>query len=515
MGLVNPVDETSETKYIAVDFVRNGPDSTGDLDFNAVVDGSTIKVTWTSYSDMAQKQLDSHAPADEMLKAASKYIDVKTAEFDTESSTKFSQAVTLRKGYVGGSTDGTPMGYSFLPSGTTSDVYVYADTEPYTEAELAEREAKYKEKYDKDAEGNNSNNKSGTGDPYAKANYEYALTTDSLYGKYSKLHFSVKQDDGTYQTIDVEPTEEWKKQGTRLENVQITEGTNNDYFISYTTEQKGDYEEEAKIKKLYVQKAAIKTEEDALTGDTKKTLELGDAVLLKTLVDYEDSDEKDGEYSGGTCVKQVDSPNISNLKFLHGKLTDSGKAETFLMYTMNGVTYVIKEASLENALNSKNAEITVDPLFTVEKDEKEKDRGNSQSDATIGVDGDGNISAVYTQTVANTVNNALYVTKYDPTVGKFGEAFMLAMNHMQVYEDSVSNQWTSEDARAAFFDSKKGGGEDQFIFNAPQIALGKATEGNESGTLTILTKGTMTKLMKTSLKFDGESYEEYVPDSDT
>ena len=513
MGLVNPVDETSETKYIAVDFVRNGPDGTGDLDFNAVVEGSKIKVTWTSYSDWAQKKLNASAPADELLKTASKYIDVKTAEFDTESSTTFSQAVTLREGYVGDHSTGTPMGYSFLPSGTTSDVYVYADTEPYTEAELAEREAKYKEKYDKDAEGNNSNNKSGTGDPYAKANYEYALTTDFLYGKYSKLHFSVKQDDGTYQTIDVEPSDDWKKQGTRLENVQITEGTNNDYFISYTTEQKGDYEEEAKIKKLYVQKAAIKTEEDTLTGDTKKTLELGDAVLLKTLVDYEDSDEKDGEYSGGTCVKQVDSPNISNLKFLHGKLTDSGEAETFLMYTMNGVTYVIKEASLENALNSKNAEITVDPLFTVEKDEKEKDRGNSQADATIGVDGDGNISAVYTQAVANTVNNALYVTKYDPTVGKFGEAFMLAMNHMQVYEDSVSNQWTSEDTRAAFYDSEKGGGEDQFIFNAPQIALGKATEGNESGTLTILTKGTMTKLMKTSLKFDGESYEEYVPDS--
>ena len=101
-------------------------------------------------------------------------------------------------------------------------------------------------------------------------------------------------------------------------------------------------------------------------------------------------------------------------------------------------------------------------MFTVDKE-----HGNAQAEATIGVDGDGNISAVYTQTVTNTVNNALYVTKYDPTVKKFGEAFMLAMNHMQVYEDSVSNQWTSEDTREAFFDSKKGGGEDQFIFNAP------------------------------------------------
>ena len=175
---------------------------------------------------------------------------------------------------------------------------------------------------------------------------------------------------------------------------------------------------------------------------------------------------------------------------------------------MNGITYVIKEKSLENALNSTNAAITVDPLFTVDKE-----HGNAQAEATIGVDGDGNISAVYTQTVTNTVNNALYVTKYDPTVKKFGEAFMLAMNHMQVYEDSVSNQWTSEDTRAAFFDSKKGGGEDQFIFNAPQIALGKPTTENESGTLTILTKGTMTKLKKSTMDFDGEKYTEYVPDA--
>ena len=172
-------------------------------------------------------------------------------------------------------------------------------------------------------------------------------------------------------------------------------------------------------------------------------------VLLKTLVDYDDSDDNDGVYVGGSCEEKVESPSFTNLKFLHGKLSDAGKAETFLMYNMNGITYVIKEKSLENALNSTNAAITVDPLFTVDKE-----HGNAQAEATIGVDGDGNISAVYTQTVTNTVNNALYVTKYDPTVKKFGEAFMLAMNHMQVYEDSVSNQWTSEDTRAAFFDSK-------------------------------------------------------------
>ena len=503
MGLVNPIDETSATKYIVVDRKDGKEESTGDLDYDAIVENGKIKVTWTSYSEQAEKTIPESLSSDEMLKEASQLVEVKTAEFDTKSPSEFTNAVVLSEGN----------GYRFLPSGSTSDVHVYADTEPYTEAELTAREKEYKAKYDEAAKGNDSNNESGTGDPYAKANYQYALTTDYLYGKYSKLHYSVKQSDGTYKTYDLEPTEEWKKQGTRLENVQITEGTDNDYFISYTTEQKdkyGDSDEYAKIKKLYVQKATIQKQDVAVESGSveQNSLKFETPVLLKTLVDYDDSDDNDGVYVGGSCEEKVESPSFTNLKFLNGKLSDAGKTETFLMYNMNGITYVIKEKSLENALNSNKAAITVDPLFTVDKE-----HGNSQAEATIGVDGDGNISAVYTQTVTNTVNNALYVTKYDPTVGKFGEAFMLAMNHMQVYEDSISNQWTSEDTRAAFFDSKKGGGEDQFIFNAPQIALGKPTTENESGTLTILTKGTMTKLKKSTMDFDGEEYTEYVPDA--
>ena len=503
MGLVNPIDETSSTKYIVVDRKAGKEESTGDLDYDAIVENGMIKVTWTSYSEEAAKTIPESWSSDKMLKAASQLVEVKTAEFDTKSPSEFTNAVVLSKGN----------GYRFLPSGSTSNVHVYADTEPYTEAELTAREKEYKEKYDKAAQGNDSNNESGTGDPYAKANYQYALTTDYLYGKYSKLHYSVRQGDGTYKTYDLEPTDEWEKQGTRLENVQITEGTDNDYFISYTTEQKDKYgasDEYAKIKKLYVQKATIQKQNVMTESGSieQNSMKFETPVLLKTLVDYDDSDDNDGVYVGGSCEEKVESPSFTNLKFLHGKLSDAGKAETFLMYNMNGITYVIKEKSLENALNSTNAAITVDPLFTVDKE-----HGNAQAEATIGVDGDGNISAVYTQTVTNTVNNALYVTKYDPTVKKFGEAFMLAMNHMQVYEDSVSNQWTSEDTRAAFFDSKKGGGEDQFIFNAPQIALGKPTTENESGTLTILTKGTMTKLKKSTMDFDGEKYTEYVPDA--
>lgn len=503
MGLVNPIDESSSTKYIVVDRKDGAEEGTGDLDYHAIVENGKIKVTWTSYLASAAQTIPESTDSDEMLKKASQLVEVKTAEFDTETPAEFTDATVLSEGE----------GYRFLPSGSTSDVHLFADTKAYTDAEMAEREQAYQEKYEQDAQGNNTNDQSGTGDPYAKANYQYALTTDYLYGKYSKLHYSVKQADGTYKTYDLEPTQEWKDQGTRLENVQITEGTDDNYFLSYTTEQKDTFgadNEYAKIKKMYVQKASIETGSEETGEGTKETrdLKFSTPILLKTLVDYEDSDDNDGVYVNGSCEEKVDSPNFTNLKFLHGKLSNSGSAETFLLYNMNGITYVINEENLKNALNSSTATITVDPLFTIDEE-----RGNSQAEATIGVDGDGNISAVYTQTVANTVNNALYVTKYDPTVKKFGEAFMLAMNHMQVYEDNVSQDLASEDAQAAFFDEKKGGGEDQFIFNSPQIALGKPTEGNQAGTLTILTKGTMTQLKKATMDFDGKEYTEYVPDT--
>ena len=373
MGLVNPIDETSATKYIVVDRKAGNEESTGDLDYDAIVENGMIKVTWTSYSEEAAKTIPESWSSDKMLKAASQLVEVKTAEFDTKSPSEFTNAVVLSKGN----------GYRFLPSGSTSNVHVYADTEPYTEAELTAREKEYKEKYDKAAQGNDSNNESGTGDPYAKANYQYALTTDYLYGKYSKLHYSVKQGDGTYKTYDLEPTDEWKKQGTRLENVQITEGTDNDYFISYTTEQKDKYgasDEYAKIKKLYVQKATIQKQNVAVeSGNVEQnSMKFETPVLLKTLVDYDDSDENDGVYVGGSCEEKVESPRFTNLKLLHGKLSDAGKAETFLMYNMNGITYVIKEKSLENALNSNKAAITVDPLFTVDKE-----HGNAQAEATM------------------------------------------------------------------------------------------------------------------------------------
>lgn len=511
MGLVNPIDASSSTKYIVVDRVDGADDVTGDLDYDAVVEDGKIKVTWTSYSPEAADSIPENLDSQSMLEKASQMLQVKTAEFDTNHPAAFTDAEVLTTGN----------GYRFLPLATTSDVHFYVDTKAYTEEEMTERENGYREKYEADAEGNNDESTGGTGDPYAKANYQYALTTDYLYGKYSRLHYSVKQEDGSYETFDVKPTKEWKDQGTRMDNIQMMEGKDDNYYITYTTSQKGTYgkdKEYATIKKLYVQEASVQmvdvettiVETSGIETGTveKRGMKLKQPVLLKTLVDFEESDDMDGVYVDGALTEAAESPTFTDLKIMKGKLSSETQVETFVLYNMNGITYVLDQENLTNALSSDTAPIRVKPLFEVNKEE-----GSAQSEATIGVDGDGNISAVYTQTVANTVNNALYVTKYDPTTKGFGKAFMLAMNQMQVYEDCVSQNLSAQETKEAFYQKQSDGTVHKFIFNSPQIALGKPTTENKSGTLTILTKGTLTKLVEATIEIDGESRKEYVPDT--
>ncbi len=511
MGLVNPLDENAQTKYIVVDRVNGEAETTGDLDYDAVVDGNKIKVTWTSYSEDAAADIPESMDSQSMLQKASQKLQVKTAEFDAENPAEFTDAETL-------TTEG---GFHFLPISGTSDVHFYANTKAYTEEEMEERKTGYQEKYEQDAEGNAADGEEGTGDPYAKANYEYALTTDYLYGKYSKFLYSVKQPDGSYDTKQMELSDEWKDQGTRLVDVQVIKGDDENYFIAYTTDQKDTYGEEneyATVKKLYVQEATIKTVEveapevESSQTETgvieKREMDLKQPVLLKTLVDFDDSDEKDGEYVGGALTTPMESPTFTDLKFLNGKLSSDSEKETFMLYNMNATTYVIDQKNIKDALESDEATINVKPLFEVDEEE-----GSMQAEATIGVDGDGNISAVFTQTVPNTVNNALYVTKYDPTTQGFGEAFMLAMNKMQVYEDCISQNLSPEDTKKEFLRKQEDGKVDKFIFDSPQIALGKPTTENESGTLTILTKGTLTKLVETTYELGGESRTEFVPDT--
>ena len=161
---------------------------------------------------------------------------------------------------------------------------------------------------------------------------------------------------------------------------------------------------------------------------------------------------KDGVYSASTQQVAFEDPYFGNLKFMNGKLgavtegltpeefnegleftLSEVTSENFLLFEMNGQTYVVPEVSLAS-ITAEGPSRTgfIIPFF--ENDKADGTKGN----ITVGADGEGNISVVYTDTMPNTTNNAVFVTKYDPETLTWGEGRMLAMNYMQVYEDSVS-----------------------------------------------------------------------------
>lgn len=488
-GLANPVDPEAEVPYIILDYTDGKVDSLGDLEFHAYVKDGTITVTWISYTEDAYDNVVQTWSEEQLLAEISKHVCVKTASFTPGSDTRFSDSQVI-------SGQQAENGYRFLPKVVNDEVIYYTEAEPYSEAKLEERAQAYKEYYAATAEGNLADGSGGTGDPYANVNYQYAVTLDELYGQYSKLNFAVKQEDGTYQQFTLEPSETWKAQGARIDYIRAMDAEDGSFYMAYaTSEEQLAGEDRQTVKKLYLQK--IQTQDGQLVPGT--------AVLIKTLVDSDQDDSLDGEYQGGALVEQVEAPNFNNLKFLNGKLTAGGEAETFFLFGMNGMTYIIDKENLDLFCSGQAG--TISPFFTKEE------TGNSQSDTVIGVDGDGNISAVYTDSVPSTVNNALYVTKYDPTTESFGEGTMLAMNHMQVYEDAQAGNWGAEETEEAYYDPTKNGGMDKFTFQEPQIALGTPTSENKDGTLTIVTQGTYTELVRTTLQKPNseETVEEVVP----
>lgn len=503
-GLANPVDPASERPYIVVDQTAGSDESLGDLEFGASVKNGKITVTWTSYKENAYDNVKSTWEEEEVLAEISRHVCVKKASFTPGTDAGFTDAQVV-------SEDKENAGYRFLPKAVNDDVLFFGEAQPYSQEELEKKKEEYKAYYETAADGNEADGSGGTGDPYANANYKYSITLDSLYGQYSKLNFAVRQKDkNIYKNVTIEPSQTWKEQGARIDYVRFMEDTEDSFYLAYATSQEDIKDgDKQTVKKLYLQKMSVKegaVQETPEAGGTETTLVPGKPVLIKTLVDSEKDDSLDGEYQGGQLVKQFAAPAFNNLKFLNGKLTAEGGKETFFLFGMNGMTYVIDKASLDLFCEEKAG--TVTPFF------KAEENGNSQADTVIGADGDGNISAVYTDTVPNTVNNALYLTKYDPSVKAFGEGIMLAMNHMQVYEDAQAGSWGAEETKEAYFDVSKSGGMDKFSFAQPQIALGTPTTEETQGTLSIVTQGTYTNLVRTTLQKPGtgELVEEVIPD---
>ena len=500
----------------------------------AMVDWNDYDVKSASYTAW-MNYFNADATAQDLLSDSAAKTVVKTAEFtvDDGNQTAFTAATVI----------GNAGTYKFLPAMSADGNFLfYARSKPYdttagtdgkSEKELADDKAlEYYDATKGDATTDADGVSTGEGDPTAAFRYAYATSMNDVYGKTTQFVFRYNGTDYVF-----EPTG-WADSNTRLSSVDLVMLDDSTFYLAYTATQtqtsvktdeatKTTEAGETNVHKLYLQKGSIAGGEVTLQP----------AKLLRTLVDINEGGsaitlggneaKQDGVYVNGTLKEAHEDPYFGKVRFLHGKLggltgesedftenlpfttystedAETETSETFLLFEMNGAAYVVPQTSLDSITSGSSGSII--PFFTV----TDETRGRGNLD--IGADGEGNISVVYTAAVPNTTNNAIYVAKYDAETGSFGQGRMLAMNQMQVYEDSIANGWSSEDTEKAYLGQLESYDYapdrlTSFTFSDLAVAVGlkkgtiagiNETTGEpvtaDNSTLVILARGTQTTL---------------------
>ncbi len=482
-SLVNPVDAEDSTPYILLDTKNGNDDGTGDLEFNAWVDGDKIYASWISYAEPSDIEELTTTPAiQNVASRAARSTVVKMAIFDPadEDAEGFSDAAI-----ISGMKDGKPVtgSHTFLPNGMGEGTVVYGKSNHLTADEIRQSMETHQDYLNKAFPITHTSN-----DEAYEQIKEYRRTyQEALWDTYGESSVLCVAHDGKSLEIDL-------GDGQILENVEATE-IKGETYVAYTTGQQvymteNGKEDLANIHRLYLLKLDLSNEVTAANVTP---------LLLRTLIDYDQNSDNDGFYSATRQTEQYTDPYFSNLQFLQGKLggiqgteeeftaklSAADEKEIFLLFEMNGSTYVIPQKDLEG-ITGENHKGKIVPFFTPEKIGDQTPSSTGRAEVTIGADGAGNISAVYVGTVSGTTNNALYLTKWDPNSQTWGSGTMLAMNHMQVHEDAAERGWSYDEMEQAFLGRLTGydnGGMDQFVFSNVQIALGQ-TKTQSSAVMT-------------------------------
>ena len=497
-GLVHPLDPTRDDKYLKLD-----DDAFGDLDFDAWVDNSgKIHVAWVSYTadaeDAYYDALSSDANQDiaaiNAMEAAGRNTEVKTVTVDVAKGT------TVEVKTV--SDNAKDHGMYYEPSGA-GDMVFYAEACYYTPEELAELLADYNAYYGETSyKQDDGGLYYGEGDPSADYQMSLKRMRAQVYGKSFYPTFAVPTAGG--YAVSKVTAQDWIDKGVQIENASLAQ-VGSDYYAAYSTAQSGlvnGNTDEQTIKKLYLQKLTIGKE-----GDDAGKAVPGSAIALRKLVDCAKDNTDDGIYTKAALSTEYRDPYFSNIQFLNGKLggldgtaEDFGEQiqmqsyssrstpETFLIFEMNGNTYVVPQMSLTSITDdtSEKRTGTIIPFFTRETAEEL----NADEDATatvkgspvvtnvtFGADGNGNIAAVYTKGENGAPGNAVYLTKYDDMSQTWGLGTRLAMRDMDTIEDAEANSWSASETAAAWYDTNDDGKADtkdapsSFTFNRLRVGL--------------------------------------------
>ena len=485
-GLVHPIDSDAETPYLKLD-----NDNFGDLDFDAWVDeDDTIHVAWVSYTNEAMVAYEAalnDGDAIAAMAAAGRNTQVKTVTVDVSENGD-------GKGTVKTVSDKTgDHGMYYMPSGAGEMVF-YAEAGYYTDTELAALLNSYKDYY---GETNYSKTSSGLyyGEDDPTADYQMTMKRmrTQVYGKSFYPTFAVPTTDG--YTVSRVAAQDWIDNGVQIENASLAQ-VGSDYYAAYTTAQSAltaNGEDEQTIKKLYLQK---------LTLDDAGKAVPGSAIALRKLVDNAKDNSDDGVYASGSCSEAYRDPYFSNIRFLNGKLGGlngedenfdeqiamqayslHAAAETFLIFEMNGNTYVVPQESLAG-ITGEGKSGSIIPFFTREtvnqlggSDASTVKGAPAVTNVTFGTDGSGNITAVYTRGENGAPGNAVYLTKYDPQSQTWGLGTRLAMRDMDTIEEAEANSWSASETAAAWYDTNDDGKADaeddpsSFTFNRLRVGL--------------------------------------------
>ena len=519
-GFLNPVDHDSSTPYIPID-----DDGTGDLEFHITPssDGKSLRISWVNYQSAA----DTDAQADmDAFSTAVRNTEIKTATFTPGKTKDYITGSEVVSDDTGENVD--------LPT-VAGDATVFVRSNHITDEELETRTELYSDYLASTGYDVNGDDDAGKNIAAYRIAAQRALWIKS--GGSSDICVKVK--DIPEARIDLDD-------GVTVENIDAKK-IGSTYYIAYTTGQdlytdsKGDTTTDKTeianmltVKRMYLRTFTVSDGKIDWGMD-------GKAVLIRTLYDYENGGNNssyagslpDGVYADGKIIENRDDPYFTNIRFLNAKLGDAltgeeetlplqkgrsaDSAEDFLLFDMNGSTYIIRQSSLELMTgsgidkDSGTTKGTIIPFFKPEVTEADGTASSASTgrvENTIGADGDGNLVAVYTSAVENTSDTALCISKYDSATG-WGSKTVIAMNHLGVYEDNYTLGRTPEESEKAYLglldedgdgtvDKDQKGSLDQFTFANPQIALGSETVTDETGqvsqkaTLLVLTQGTMT-----------------------
>ncbi len=469
-------------------------------------------VAWKDYFSL----LDNYVRT--LMAVSAKNTVVKTASFDT--SDTGAAAFTAATIIGGDGHKGGTVGHVFLPEGAgDGGVLFYASTDHFTDGGDAAN-ARYKD-YIKSLYGDEE---SASYKNVGAFLVEYQKTQNTLYGQKSYINIVSSDSEGNLTTTTVSLTTDGATP-RRIENLEMAEVAGV-YYLAYTTvEESYATNTMDKADLRYIRRLFLRT---VTANPSTGEVALSDPYLLRTLVNFDRTNDQDGVYSGTSRTAAYQDPYFANLQFLTAKLGDlDGVVEefeslevanqTFLLFEMNGNTYVIPEADLGTIALGDGAGKhygRIIPFFTKEmyRSRFRDPDGNyleeeastaGYTDVAIGADSDGNIAAVYTAMVPGSTNNAIYITKYytyDEAVGEtvvtkagWSTGQILAMKDMQVYEDSVTYGWDAATTEAAYLQGITGDPAttkaSQFRFGNLQFALG--TDGDAL----VLAEGIETMLM--------------------